>query len=77
MNFLKISRYNNHTLLTKLNYLCDFIKAFMRKIYVELFCSRRPDRDFFCLNPREIFLSHTPVPALGEDKKNEQPHVDP
>ena len=49
----------------------------MRKIYVELFCSRRPDRDFFCLNPREIFLSHTPVPALGEDKKNEQPHVDP
>ena len=36
--------------------------------------SRTPDGDFRCYNPCEIFLSHTPVPALGKDI-NEQPHV--
>ena len=36
--------------------------------------SRTPDRDFRCVYPCEIFLSHIPVPALGENKKNEQPH---
>ena len=31
--------------------------------------SRTPDRDFRCFYPCEIFLSRTPVPALGKDKK--------
>ena len=30
-----------------------------------------PDRDFLCFYPCEIFLPHTPVPALGKDG-NEQ-----
>ena len=30
--------------------------------------SRTPDRDFRCFYPCEIFLSHTPIPALGKDK---------
>ena len=34
-----------------------------------------PDWDFRCFYPCKIFLSHTPVPALGKDKKNEQPHA--
>ena len=37
--------------------------------------SRTPDRDFRCFYPCEIFLPHTPVPALGKDKKKEQPHA--
>ena len=32
--------------------------------------SRTPDRDFRCFYPCEIFLSHTPLPALGKDKTN-------
>ena len=31
--------------------------------------SRSQDRDFRCVYPCEIFLSHTPVPARGKDKK--------
>ena len=30
---------------------------------------RTPDQDFPCFYPCEIILSHTPVPALGKDKK--------
>ena len=42
--------------------------------------SRTPDRDFRFFHPCEIFLSHTPIPALGKDKKRtvaRWPHVDP
>ena len=45
--------------------------------------SRTPDRDFRCFYPCEIFLSYSPVPALGKDKKTNSstlashwPHVD-
>ena len=31
--------------------------------------SRTPDRDFCCFYSCEIFLSHTPVPAIRKDKK--------
>ena len=40
--------------------------------------SRTPDRDFRCFYPCEIFLSHTPIPALGKGKKRtaaRHPHV--
>ena len=36
--------------------------------------SRTPDQDFGCFYPCEIFLSHTPAPALGRDK-NKQSHA--
>ena len=42
--------------------------------------SRITDRDFQCVNPCEIFLSHTPIPALGKDKNRtvaRWSHVDP
>ena len=42
--------------------------------YPRFAISRTPDRDFRCFYPCEIFLSHKPIPALGKDKKNKQPH---
>ena len=46
----------------------------------EIDFSRTPDLDFRCFYPCEIFLSHTPIPALGKDKKRTAarwPYVDP
>ena len=37
-------------------------------IISEPFFSHTPDRDFGCLYPCEIMLSHIPTPARGEDK---------
>ena len=45
---------------------------------LERFISRTPDRDFRCFYPCEIFLSHTPIPALGKDIKRtaaRRPHA--
>ena len=39
--------------------------------YVTLNFSRTPDRNFRCFYPCEKILSHTPVPSIGKDKKNE------
>ena len=37
-------------------------------IYISRTSDRTSDRDFRCFYLCEIFLSHTPVPALGKDK---------
>ena len=50
---------------------------FRTKMAVHAF-SRTPDRDFRCFNPCGVFLSHTPVPALGKDKNRtgaRRPHA--
>ena len=37
--------------------------------------SRTPDWDLCYFNPCKRILSHIPIPASGQDNKNEQPHV--
>ena len=61
-----IYKYENSEILENINLIVHFPCP---TVEVNMAYSRTPDRDFRCIYPCEITLSHIPAPALGKDKK--------